>query len=101
MSVKRIDRQNLLYVSGGLVLAAMLGMSVGEAFVWAALWIMNKDFVRLFGLWYVKAVMVGLAASAIFQYWLSSTINLPAGFTAGALAAAGVWAGLYGHKRGR
>jgi hypothetical protein len=94
MSAKRIDKTNQLYLSGALILAAMIGFVILEALVWGALWVWNGDFRRLLGENYVKWVMAGLGAAAVWQYWGSRVIDLPLGFTTGALVALGVWLGM-------
>jgi hypothetical protein len=101
MSASKVSRTNQLYLSGGLVLAAMIGMSIPITLVWAGLWIWNRDFVRMLGAGYVKSVMLGLAAASIFQYWGGALINLPTGFTSGAIVAVGVAFGLKAERRGR
>jgi hypothetical protein len=102
MSIKKLDRSHLYYLSGGLILAAMMGLVVVEALVWGALWIWHKDLSRAAGDWYVKCMMGGLAAAVAYQQWGGGVLaNLPGGITTGALVAVGAGFGLYGQRRGR
>ena len=77
-----------------VVLVSAIGFVLPVALLWLALMLWHDEFKRRFDDRYLKSMLAGLIAAAIFRYSLSNALDLPPSWVAAILVTLGAWWGL-------